>query len=285
MKKLYILLASGLISLSAVAQTSEALPFIQLDYNPVSLSMGSTLIPSSAVLPLSGKQLAAGVVYQSYMPELSATKYIGGGVAGTIDKLGLSVAFTRGTGEMIADEKFTPTELLLNAGVSYAVMDFLAVGANVKYGKEQLLANYANSAVAFDVFAAGKTGGFDFAAGVSAIGGKVQSEATGGFSLPAAVTLGAGYAAEFGDVHAIAAHARADRYFAGPIAAGFGLEYGYDGMVFARAGYHYGGDSIVPSFASAGLGLQLGEFTLDAAYLFASDILGGTFSVGVGVRF
>ena len=63
------------------------------------------------------------------------------------------------------------------------------------------------------------------------------------------------------------------------------MEYGYDGLVFARAGYHYGGDSLVPTFASAGLGLKIGEFTLDAAYLFASDILGGTFSVGVGVRF
>lgn len=285
MKKLYIILAAGLMSLSAAAQTSEALPFIQLDYSPVSLSMGSSLIPSSAVLPLSDSRLAGGVLYESYMPELSATRYIGAGVAGTLGKLGLSLAFTRGTGEMIADEKFIPSELMLNAGVSYAVMDFLAIGANVKYGKEQLLAAYANSAVAFDLFAAGKTAGFEFAAGVSALGGKVHSESTGDFSLPAAVTLGAGYTAEFGDVHAIAARARADRYFSGPIAAGFGIEYGYSGLAFARAGYHYGGDSIIPSFASAGLGLHVGDFTVDAAYLLASDILGGSFSVCVGVRF
>lgn len=285
MRKLYMILAAGLMSLSAAAQTSEALPFLQLDYNPASLAMGSTLIPSSAVLPLSGIKLSGGVAYESYMPAISATSYISGGAAGTLDKLGYSIAFTRGSGEAITDEKFVPSEVMVNAGVSYAVMDFLAVGVNVKYGKEQILANYASSAVAFDLFAAGKIAGFEFAAGASALGGKVKSESTGNYSLPAAITLGGGYTAEFGEVHAISARAKADRYFSGPLAAGIGIEYGYDGMVFARAGYHYGGDSIVPTFASAGLGLHFGEFFLDAAYLFASDILGGTFSVGAGVRF
>ena len=285
MRKLYMILAAGLLSLSAAAQTSEALPFIQLDYNPASLGMGSTLIPSSAVLPLSGVKIAGGVAYESYMPSLSATRYIGGGAAGTMDKFGFSIAFTRGTGEAVTGEKFVPSEILVDAGVGYAVTDWLAAGINVKYGKEQLLANYASSAVAFDAFAVGKLSGFEFAAGASALGGKVKSESTGDYSLPAAITLGAGYAAEFGDVHAVAARIKADRYFSSPLAAGLGLEYGYDGMVFARAGYHYGGDSIVPSFASAGLGLKIQEFTLDAAYLFASDILDGTFAVGVGVRF
>lgn len=285
MRKLYMILAAGLMTLEAAAQTSEALPFIQMDYNPVSLATGSTLIPSSAVLPLSDVKLAGGVAYESYMPGLSPTNYISAGAAGKLDKLGLSIAFSRGSGEPVTGEKFVPSEILVNAGVSYAVTDFLAIGANVKYGKEQLLANYANSAVAFDVFAAGKFSGFEFAAGASALGGKVQSESTGDFSLPAAITIGGGYTAKFAEVHAITARIKADRYFSGPIAAGFGFEYGYDGLAFARAGYHYGGDSIVPSFASAGLGLKIGEFTLDAAYLFASNILGGTFSVGVGVRF
>ena len=285
MRKLFTILAAGMISLAAAAQTSEALPFIQMDFSTVSLGMGSTAIPSAAVLPLKDVKVVGGVAYESYMPALSATNYISGGAAGALDKIGYSIAFSRGTGEAVTGEKFVPSEIVVNAGASYAVMDWLAVGVNVKYGKEQLLSNYANSAVAFDVFAAGSYSGFEFAAGASALGGKVKSEATGDFSLPSAVTIGAGYTAAFGDVHAVAARIKADRYFSGPIAAGFGLEYGFDGMIFARAGYHYGGDSIVPSFASAGLGLHYGEFALDAAYLFASDILGGSFSVCAGVRF
>ncbi|MBR3562341.1 MAG: hypothetical protein IKN93_00765 [Bacteroidales bacterium] len=285
MRKLYIILAAGLISLSAAAQTSEALPFIQMDFSTVSLGMGSTAIPSAAVLPLKETKVAGGVAYESYMPALSATKYISGGAAGALGKLGYSIAFTRGTGEPVTGEKFAPSEIMVNAGASYVVIDALAVGVNVKYGKEQLLANYANSAVAFDVFAAASFAGFEIAAGASALGGKVKSESSGDFSLPAAVTLGAGYSAEFGEVHAVTARVKADRYFSGPLAAGLGVEYGYSDLVFARAGYHYGGDSIIPSFASAGLGLHYGNLNLDAAYLFASDILGGTFSVSAGVRF
>ena len=76
MRKIFIILAAGLLSLSAGAQTSEALPFIQMDFNPASIAMGSSKIPSAAVLPLSGIRLAGGVAYESYMPKLSSTKYI-----------------------------------------------------------------------------------------------------------------------------------------------------------------------------------------------------------------
>lgn len=285
MRKIAIIAAACLMSLAAAAQTSEALPFIQMDFSPVSLGMGSTCVPSSAVLPLSGTKLAAGVVYEDYMPELSSTQYFGAGVAGSMNKFGYSLAFSRGTGEAVSGETFKPSEILVNAGMSYAVADFLAIGANVKYGQEKLLASYSSSAVAFDLFAAGKYSGFDFAAGVSALGGKVKSESTGDFSLPSAITLAAGYSTVLADVHGLTARVKADRYFSGPLAAGLGVEYGYDGLVFARAGYHFGGDSIIPSFASVGLGAHLGEFTLDAAYLLASEVLGGSFSVSLGVRF
>ena len=97
MRKIFIILAAGLLSLSAGAQTSEALPFIRMDFNPASIAMGSSKIPSAAVLPLSGIRLAGGVAYESYMPKLSSTKYISGGAAGTFDSFSASIAFTRGT--------------------------------------------------------------------------------------------------------------------------------------------------------------------------------------------
>ena len=135
MRKLYIILAAGLISLSAAAQTSEALPFIQMDFSTVSLGMGSTAIPSAAVLPLKETKVAGGVAYESYMPALSATKYISGGAAGALGKLGYSIAFTRGTGEPVTGEKFAPSEIMVNAGASYVVIDALAVGVNANTAK------------------------------------------------------------------------------------------------------------------------------------------------------
>ena len=73
--------------------------------------------------------------------------------------------------------------------------------------------------------------------------------------------------------------------FSGAFAAGIGAEYSFDKLIFARVGYHYGGESVVPSFASAGFGFHNGMFCLDAAYLFGSDVLNNSFSVSVGVRF
>ena len=285
-----MILAACLIPAAAMAQgpVSDALPFTQLDYNPASIGMGGTVVPSAAVLPLKEVKLAGGLSYQNYMPDISATQYIGGGVAGCLDKLGYSFSFVRGTGEIIEDGSvgsYTPKEMLVNAGVSYAVLDRLAVGVNVKYAQEQPMLNYSNSAIAADVFVAGKFNGIDFAAGLSSVGQKVKSQATGEYSLPSAIVASAGYAYELTEDNVVSARARVDSFFSGALAAGAGVEYCWSGMVCARAGYHYGGDSIIPSYASAGLGLRYSVITLDAAYLFASDVLGGGFAISAGVRF
>ena len=292
MKKLSIIIATGLISLAAAAQnpTSEALPFMQLDYNPSSLAMGSTVVPTAALLPFSDIKVAGGVTYQNYLPQISATQYIGGGMAGRFDKIGYSISFVHGTGEKIyvmdaAVDYYVPRDMLLNAGVSYAFVDFMALGVNVKYGKETPWTTSIDG-LAADVILAGKVNDIDFAAGVSSIGPKVKSQSSGQtFDLPSAITFGAGYNCKLTEEHAFTIRAKLDSYFTSGLAAGAGVEYCWSGMVSARAGYHYGGESIVPTFASAGLGICYSGITLDAAYLFASDVLGGTFAISAGVRF
>lgn len=61
---------------------------------------------------------------------------------------------------------------------------------------------------------------------------------------------------------------------------------GVSGIAFLRAGYHYGTrDKGLPSFASTGLGLKFAGVELNAAYLFASEALGGTMTFGLGYSF
>ena len=68
--------------------------------------------------------------------------------------------------------------------------------------------------------------------------------------------------------------------------AAAGVQYSFRDMVFARAGYHYGADkAVLPSFASAGLGVKFFGVELNVAYLFASDALGGTMTFGLGYSF
>lgn len=293
MRKIALFLTAASLSFAAVAQNpvSEALPFLQLDYNPASIAMGSTRVPSAALLPFTVEKLAGGVSYQNYMPEISSTAFIGGGIAGRYDKLGLSVSFVNGTGEKIyvtdaAVDSFRPGDMLLNVGLSYAFLDFMALGVNVKYAKESLWTFNETSGVAADVFVAGKLNDIDFAAGISSVGPKVKgSSSSEEYNLPSAITLGVGYTLALAEDHSLCARAKADSYFGGAIAAGFGAEYSYYKMVFVRAGYHYGGDSVLPTFASAGLGVNISGISLDASYIFASDVLGGSFALSAGYRF
>lgn len=285
MRKIYSALAAMVFCTASWGQdpVSDAMPFMQLEFSPVSLSMGGTQLATSALVPLSDKTLRAGVSYLNYMPELDGTQYVGLGVAGRLNRLGLSLGFARGKGAEISGEKYSPAEILLNAGAGYAFTENLSAGVNLKYGREQILPDYSHGAVAADIFLAGRFGGFDFAGGVSSVGQKVKSESTGDFKLPAAANLSFGYTV--GEEHILNFRARGDYYFSGALAAGIGFEYSYAGVVALRAGYHYGADSIIPDYMSLGAGLHFGEFCLDAAYLLGGDVLKNTLAVCAGVRF
>ena len=284
MRKIYSSIVAALLCLAAFAQepVSDALPFIQIDQNPASVAMGSSRIHSAASVFLDDFNFAGGVTFQNYMPKLDGTSYIGAGAAGKYGDLGFSLSFVRGSGEEIDEYNFTPSESLINLGAAYN-LGLFALGVNVKLAKEQVLSNHQNSAVAADLFASARFGAFDVEGGISSIGQKVKSQSTGSFSLPTAASLSGCYSA--GEEHHISARARADVFFSGGISAGLGVEYAWNGQIFARTGYHYGGNSPVPSFASAGLGLHIADFNLNAAYLFASDVLANSFAVSFGVSF
>ena len=58
-------------------------------------------------------------------------------------------------------------------------------------------------------------------------------------------------------------------------------------MLTFRGGYHYGNASkgVIPSYASLGLGVKFFGVSIDAAYLFGSEILKNSFGVSLGYEF
>ncbi len=98
--------------------------------------------------------------------------------------------------------------------------------------------------------------------------------------------LGVGYTRAF-DKHALSATAETDILFAGAVMAGAGIEYSFRDLLFVRGGYHYGAPhkAVVPSYGSAGLGVKFFGISLDAAYLFGSEILKNSFCVSLGYEF
>ena len=287
MRKLYMILAAGLASLNIYAgnPASEALPFMQIDYTPRSIAMGNSNLGCSSAVALADFKFKGGIGYDNYMPELSGTRYMIGGIAAKRNSFGFSASFQRGTGDKISGENYSPSEILLNLGAGVAMTENFGIGVNVKYAHEQLLSDYSNKAVAFDLTASWRYKTSMISGGITCIGESVKSSTKEAYPLPTALDLAGNHTFVFTEDHSVQLAAKADYYLSGAFAAGAGVEYSYAGMVFARAGYHYGGESLVPSFASAGLGLHLGEFFVDASYVFASDVLNNSFAISVGVCF
>ena len=283
MKKTAITIFSLLLPIlvAAAEPGTEAMPFIRLPFSPVSMGAGAFSNSTVAAVPLGDDALACGAGWMSYMPEISRSDYISGGAAGKIGSLGLSLNFTRGAGQKVYGLDYRPSDILVNAGVGYAFLPNLSAGVNFSYAIQNFTEDYSSKAWAADIFLAGKFDRLAFTAGVSSIGSPIASEENGNFSLPSSASADISYLLPLAENHSLKAGAGLDYYFSGAAAGGLGLEYNYDKLVFVRAGYHFGGDSIIPSFASAGLGARLGNFELDAAYIFASDILKNSFSLGL----
>ena len=127
--------------------------------------------------------------------------------------------------------------------------------------------------------------GISIAAGVSSLGNKTTSLSGEKYSLPSSFDLGIGYQLNLHEHHAIRFIADADYFFSRKFAASAGLSYTWNSMLTVRCGYHYGGKSVVPSYASAGLGVKFFGISLDAAYIFGSEILRNSLGLSLGYEF
>lgn len=184
---------------------------------------------------------------------------------------------------------FSPGQLIVCGGFEYGFTDYLNAGVKVKYMKETLSQQASYSAAASDIYAIGDfllsmQSSVSVGLKISNLGTKVRSVSGDKFSLPSAIKANAAYSFDFykGNIKLVA---ESDYYFHGCIAAGAGAAYTYNDMLSVRAGYHCGGQSVVPSFASAGLGLKFWGAKIDLAYIFANEIMNNTLAVSLGYSF
>ena len=293
------------LTLLPFLSNAQALPFTAVDYDAVSLAKGGASLTETSTIANAAFANPAAVVfydgmldasasYTMWQPGFSNASFVSAGAAFKIGKnIGVAANFSKGSspeytavdGNGQETGSFKPENIQLGLGVAYKIIPFLSVGANIGYATENLAPGASYGALNADVYAMFKSGSLRAAAGVSELGGKVASQSGTSFSLPAAANAGVGYSLDFADVHAVDMNADASYYFAGDFAAAAGLSYTYSKMVTVRAGYRYGGSSVIPSFASAGLGLRLFGVRIDLAYLFASEVMKNTMSVSVGYTF
>ncbi len=302
MRSIFLVFMGMIISFTVSAQ---ALPFVAANYNPVTLGKGgSSAVETSSVafasfrnaaaVPFSKQKMDVAVGYAAWSPSEVSTNIINAaGSYNMNDKLGITAGFVYGMNPAydIIDAagaskgKFRPSDMQLNAGLSYRFISCLSAGVNLGYVSSMLAEDSSYGSFIADVFLMAEFGGFKAAAGISDIGTGVTSASGSKYSIPTACTLGLGYENEIATKNSFTVQVDVDYYFEGGLAASVGAEYDFNDMVFARAGYRYGGNSILPSFASVGIGAKFAGIKIDAAYLFANEVIGNTTAVSLGYCF
>lgn len=307
MKNIFTYLSVISLLIMPMTAGAQALPFVatQLDAHSLSMagadavqtsSVANSAFTNAAVIPFYEKQADISVDYTLWQP--SAAKVNAINVAGAYNlnsKFGVAAGLRYGmypsypvAGDSgVGKDTFSPSEIQANVGFAWRFLPYLSVGANVGYASSTVAKGYSYGAVTSDVFVMSKISDFKVALGVSNLGSQVKSASGAAFPLPSSVTLGAGYDKVLAQKHGIDVLLDADYYFTGGFSAALGAGYTFDKMVSVRAGYRYGTDTILPSFASVGVGVNFIGIKLDLAYLIAvSDSpLKNTLSVGVGYSF
>ena len=298
------LFLAGFLCLPAVpaaaqdaAGANEAMGSLRVDRDPVLLSMagaGFAMTSSNqayaafgnpAAAAFSPKKLEAGVSYGSWAPKYAAGSQISAGVTGHVKKsVALSLGFSR-TGYPGLDfetaSAFKPSDLVIRAGVGFAVSESFGIGFTAGYAKEALLSDYSLSAISFSALAQYRVAGLNLAGGVVHLGGKVASA----YSLPSSAKLAADYGFEFGNSNLHVA-LDGDYYFSGNYSVALGLNAGIGGIGFVRGGYRLSSaNAAIPSGLGLGAGFAWHGISLDASFVTASPTLGGSWMAGLGYRF
>ncbi len=289
MKNRLSYIAGALMLLLPVASAAQALPFTVSDADPVILAKGGAgltetasvshaAFTNAAAVPFSESTLDASAGYMLWQPSAVKSNVISIGAAYNMNnKLGIAAGLYYGLNpeyELFGaggspDGRFRPSDIHAAVGVSYRFVDFMSVGVNFGYASSSLAEGRSYGSVAADAYVMAKFSDFKLTAGVSNVFGSIESAGGKKFSLPASAALGAGYQKTFSEKHGVEANLDLDYFFDGWFAASVGAGYTFNDMVSVRAGYRYGGDSPIPSFASVGLGGKFMGIKLDLAYLIA----------------
>lgn len=305
------LIAAAMLLCGVGTASAQSLPFLNLTQDAYTMGMGGatlafdanafTVTTNTAAITLSDKTMSAGINYMMWQPSAAKNSLVGASAFYKInDRWGVSIngkyfgykKINGSSTEGIAGEAFTPYDFAAEAGVSFRIIDGLAVGANFRYIGSKLYKDMA-SAFSADISLMYKYKDLNVAVAATNIGTKIKYGFTAedllAYDLPGTAKIGAAYNFNIAENHRISASVEGDYlFYANEFAAGVGAEYSFNEMVFARGGYHYGNSmNTIPSFGSVGIGAKIFGATINAAYIIAGNDspLKNTFNISIGYEF
>ena len=303
MKKIFFIAVFIAAALNTYAQS---VPSLNISADPYAMSMGGvsltleqnafTLGSNSSSMAFSESKFHLGGSYGLWQPDYMKNNNIGFSTYGVSKRAAFGIAgkmFGYQPYEVINSDgvqngTFTPMELSVEGAFAYRISKCLSAGVNVRGISSKLAEEASAMTVAADVSVTYRNENFTIAAAVTNIGGSLDYGTSTKYSLPSMAKIGAGYAF-IGYYSVFRINVEGDYLMnKSAIMAGIGGEYSFRDIIKLRAGYHVGSENAIPTYYSAGLGLQLGFFNLDAAYIFGGNndpVLNGSFGLACGIRF
>ena len=216
--------------------------------------------------------------------EVDKTTNINAGVGLRFGNLGVALGGVYQMG--VQQGTFTPSDRMVSLGVAYQFADVISVGVNARLAGQSFSREASVSGYSVDLTVLGRVApGLSVAAGVGNLGSKVKGSVDY-YGQPAYAHAGLSWALEPASGHSLEAMADAEYNFDGTLAAAIGLEYFYNQMIYARAGYRMASEkALIPSHLGIGLGARFQFLRVEASYLTASPVLGNTLNLGVGINF
>ncbi len=298
------LLISVLMSAQENPEWNNSFSFAGISHDPVSAGVafaGKASASSSAwaafynpaAMSLKNNRLDVQASWQNWAPDGVKSTNVAAGASFRFGKLGIAAGFARNGGEKYdvistsgkVTDSFTPSDLQLGAGLSFAFAKWLSIGVNFNYLNTKLTSDDSFGGFGADIMANAVFDNFKVAVGVEDLGSSVKSASDETFSMPSSLVVAGDWSKRFG-ASGLGAMLDLNYYFSGSFTAAVGAQYDYKDMLFVRAGYHYGAkDAFLPSFATVGAGVKFFGISLNAAYLLGNDILKNTLTVGLGYSF
>lgn len=279
----------------------EALPFLRLQRDPSALTAGAAQVFASQAYSVFSNPTLPFAVEESGGLALSYSRWAANetnefdacGAFKISSRFSLGVGFSYGLNpeyDVYTDAgdisgSFSPADMIAGIGAGYRITDVFSLGVNVRYASSRLTESYSYGAFSGDLFVAMRRSRLTATVGVSNLGPSVKSFSTGSYSLPSSASVGLGYNEALGEAVVARIQLTGDCYLSGAVSAGAGAEMIIKDLLSLRMGYNYGGESVIPSFASAGIGLKTAGFEFNAALYLAGKDIGNSISAGLGFCF
>lgn len=237
---------------------------------------------NSATIMLGNEpSLGIGASLLMWQPRSSDATVINAGGYKRFNKWGIAAGFRSNKfSEIIKTDdhgtprgSFVPSEFDLSLGVAFSVNDHISLGMSLRHLSSKMDDDATTSAIASDVSLLYHRDDLRLGLGVSNIGSKVDYGHEK-YPLPTRVKSGVAYQLMDKQRHALLA--TVDLFYQitpgySGLASGVGAEYSYNNMLSLRAGYHFEGKDVGPSYATVGGGLQFAGVSLDLAYMIAGS--------------